>query len=100
MDLSADESVHIQIPVEEPNNLVEEPNNPVEEPNPVDHPAEPKAFGPIPLKLRIIKDFEEVQKCNEALRKYETMYAGDRVLADVENIVQLCEGVCGKENLQ
>ncbi|KAL9977516.1 hypothetical protein ACROYT_G014925 [Oculina patagonica] len=96
LDLS-DESLHLPTPVEETINVENQPEL-------KDQPVQP-FYGPITLeehvnalKLVVKKEFAELQKCEGDLEKYQAMYAGERVMADVDSIIQLCEGVCDKQN--
>ena len=96
VDLSYEESVELQIPEEECRE---------EQVNPEHPPVELAAFGPVTLeehqkavKLGIQKDFEELKQYGDVVKKFQAMYEGDRVMADVDSIIQLCEGVCEKEN--
>lgn len=105
VDISSEESLQLPTPVEEPRGEPNCANNLEDQPELEHQPVEPNAFGPRTLdehkkalQLVIQKDFEELQKCEDELKKYHSMYAGERVMADVENIIQLCEGVCEKEN--
>lgn len=105
VDISSEESLQLPTPVEEPRGEPNSANNLEDQPELEHQPVEPNAFGPRTLdehkkalQLVIQKDFEELQKCEDELKKYHSMYVGERVMADVENIIQLCEGVCEKEN--
>ena len=49
------------------------------------------------LREMVQKDFMELQKGKGSLSKYQVMYEGARVMVDVENILPLFEGSCGKK---
>ncbi len=105
MDVSTEDSLQHPTPEKEPTGETNSANNEEDNQDPQVQPVEPKAFGPVTLEehkealqLVIKKDFEELQKCEEDLKKYQALYAGERVMVDVEYIIQMCEGVCEKDN--
>ena len=70
-----------------------------------DHVRTPPVIGPLTLdehikavQLQIESDFLELQQCKEDVKKYREMCLSERVIADVEKIVELCEGVCDVES--
>ena len=46
------------------------------------------------------KDFKQLMKDKSSSLKYQTMYEGARVMVDVEKIVPLFEGPCGKKSCE
>lgn len=69
-----------------------------------DHEMAPSVMGPLTLaehikvmQLQIQRDLQELQQCKDDDKKYVEMCAPERVIADVEKIVELCQGVCDVE---
>ena len=52
------------------------------------------------LQEMVQKDFIELQKCKSSSLKYQAMYEDARVMVDVEKILPLFEGPCGKKSCQ
>ena len=50
------------------------------------------------LQEIVQKDFKELMKGKSSSLKYQAMYEGARVMVDVEKIVPLFEGPCGKKS--
>lgn len=69
-----------------------------------DHEMAPSVMGPLTLaehikvmQLQIQHDLQELQQCKDDDKKYVEMCTPERVIADVEKIVELCQGVCDVE---
>ena len=52
------------------------------------------------LQEMVQKDFIELQKCKSSSLKYQAMYEDARVMVDVEKILPLVEGPCGRKSCQ
>ena len=52
------------------------------------------------LQEMVQKDFIELQKCKNSSLKYQAMYEDARVMVDVEKILPLFQGPCGKKSCQ
>ena len=52
------------------------------------------------LQEMVQKDFIELQKCKSSSLKYQAMYEDARVMVDVEKVLPLFKGPCGKKSCQ
>ena len=52
------------------------------------------------LQEMVQKDFMKLQKCKNSSLKYQAMYEGARVMMDVEKVLPLFKGPCGKKGCQ
>ena len=46
------------------------------------------------MKLQIQRDFQQLQQCKEDNEKYKDMCTPERVIVDVDKVLNLCKGFC------